>query len=123
MLTVSNASVRGSTDSLSWVNNRLLRGETYGATVDGINKIYTVSGDPGSDFVLPNDDAAQNAEFEKEANTFLDFSEHNPFGEVGFETIEEEDEIFIIPLPPGPILLTDNSGFTLVDDSDNELVY
>ena len=45
-----------------------------------ITNIYTI-GDNDTDNVFPNDSSAKNTEFEFEADSILDFSESNPFGD------------------------------------------
>lgn len=59
-----------------------LIGQTSGAAWD-IIKPYTIATTSGDRTFVSNNQNAQNYAFEQKANTIIDFSEKNPFGEVG----------------------------------------
>jgi hypothetical protein len=58
-----------------------VNGNTSGAVWD-VNDIYNIN-DPVENRALPNDLQSRNQEFELEADGIIDFSESNPFGEIG----------------------------------------
>jgi hypothetical protein len=67
---------------------------------------------------LPNDPDADNLSFEQEADDILDFSESNPFGEVGnnYQNLIQMDT-YIVPTFDSISITLDSTAFT----SDQQL--
>ncbi len=64
------------------VNTYLVNDPEYIGTPDISAQIYEIYDiNDNVDYTFQNDDSAQNFDFEKEGNSFIDFSESNPFGE------------------------------------------
>jgi hypothetical protein len=63
---------------------------------------------------LPNDPDADNLSFEQEADDILDFSESNPFGEVGnnYHNLAQMDT-YIVPTIDSLSITLDSTAFTL----------
>jgi hypothetical protein len=63
---------------------------------------------------LPNDPDADNLSFEQEADDILDFSESNPFGEVGnnYQNLSQMDT-YIVPTIDSLSITLDSTAFTL----------
>jgi hypothetical protein len=71
-------STNGNTDT--YITDAITLDEFMNPTVRAeIYEVYDLNDDTNRTF--ENDDAAQNFEFEKEADDIIDFSEQNPFGE------------------------------------------
>ena len=63
---------------------------------------------------LPNDPDADNKTFENEADTILDFSETNPFGEPGGNyVLLQELDTYIVPTMDSLSITMDTTAFTL----------
>jgi len=82
-LRIALGEIRTSNGNFAGFNLGQLIGLTSGAEWD-ITKVYDL--DTASEDLTFNGNAqgAQNYDFEKQASDIIDFSEHNPFGEVGF---------------------------------------
>ena len=79
---VANIGVTGSTEYKTFIqsNSVALVGDNTGYT-GYINAIYDSMADTSSGRVFSTDEAAQNMDFEIDADGFIDFSESNPFGD------------------------------------------
>ena len=76
---VSNIGVSGSSDAKEFVKDGTITGRTsgYTGTISLIRSDLTDS----TGAVWATDEAAQNIDFELDADGFIDFSESNPFGD------------------------------------------
>jgi hypothetical protein len=81
-INLANIGVTGSTTYRTFVvdNTKVLTGGTTGYTAT-IATLYDSIADNTSGRMLETDDAAQNMDFEIDADGFIDFSESNPFGD------------------------------------------
>ena len=79
---VANIGVTGSTEYKTFIesNSVALVGDNTGY-IGYINAIYDSIADTSSGRVFSTDEAAQNMDFEIDADGFIDFSESNPFGD------------------------------------------
>ena len=79
---VANIGVTGSTEYKTFIqsNSVALIGDNT-AYIGYINAIYDSIADTTSGRVFSTDEAAQNMDFEIDADGFIDFSESNPFGD------------------------------------------
>ena len=78
---VANIGATGTTEYKSFVQSTApLVGDTTGYS-GIINAIYDSIADASSGRVFSTDEAAQNMDFEIDADGFIDFSESNPFGD------------------------------------------
>tara|TARA_B110000914_G_scaffold219707_1_gene228709 strand:+ start:95 stop:1024 length:930 start_codon:yes stop_codon:yes gene_type:complete len=79
---ITNVGTSGTTTPRDFNTTNAVAGLTSGASASTIHTVYEINMVALSvDNIMPNDRQAQNAEFTQEADTFLDFSETNPFGE------------------------------------------
>jgi len=84
IFTLSNFGTSGTTNVKDFNTTAAITGASSGATATSIDTIYGINdSSPNDSYVLPNDSQADNVDFEIEGDSFLDFSETNPFGEPG----------------------------------------
>ena len=84
IFTLSNFGTSGTTDVKDFNTTAAIAGVTSGATATSIDTIYGIDdASPDDSNVLRNDSQANNVDFEIEGDSFLDFSETNPFGNPG----------------------------------------
>jgi hypothetical protein len=82
-LRIALGEIRMSNGNFAGFNLGQLIGITSGAQWD-ITKVYDLDTEDENLTFNGNAQGAQNYDFEKKGNDIIDFSEHNPFGEVGF---------------------------------------
>lgn len=81
---LTNIGSTGTTAVKDFSLTTAITGLTSDGSASGIDTVYAIKvTDPSAENVFPNDGQAQNVHFEIDADTFLDFSETNPFGEPG----------------------------------------
>jgi hypothetical protein len=81
-ITVSNIGVAGIAEARDFIVSTTIPIVGATSTTSGhITKVYDIGDTSSSAFIHPADGGAENVDFELSADSFLDFTESNPFGD------------------------------------------